>query len=1135
MAATTFGVNSDTSISATSPVGAVGAVDVTVTTPGGTSAVNAPADQFTYTAPPLPTVTAVSPTSGLTTGGSPVTITGTNLTGATAVMFGALAATGLSNNTSSSLTAVSPAEVAGPVDVTVTTPGGTSALNAPADQFTYTAPPLPTVTAVSPTSGLTTGGSPVTITGTDLTGATAVMFGTVAATGLSNNTSSSLTAVAPAQVAGPVDVTVTTPGGTSALNAPADQFTYSTPPVPTVTAVSPSSGPTSGGTQVTITGTNLSGATAVKFGTVAATGLSNNTSSSITAVSPAEVAGPVDVTVTTPGGTSAVNAPADQFSYSAGAGVAIPSPVAGGWQLNGSASVVSSASPPNLQLTSATGFQAGSAFWPTAVPGVGITAAFDISIGGGTGADGETFTLADASVTSPAALGGHGGSLGYGGIKGLAIGFDTYKNAVNPSNNFVGIATGAGTATGTLNWAVTSTAVPALRNTVHHVVVTTTSSGVTVALDGTQVLSYTTALPASVLMGFTGGTGGETDVHAVQNVSITALPPPPPAVTGVSPASGSTLGGTLVTVTGTNLSGATAVKFGSLAATNVTVNSATTVTATTPGEVVGPVDVSVTTPGGTSPVNAPADQFTFTPPPLPTVTGVSPTGGPTTGGTPVTITGTNFTGATAVQFGPTPATTFAVTSATSIAATVPVELVGPVDVLVTTPGGTSAAGPADVFTFFTLTAQATYRGDLGRSGYYGSETGLTTANAATLKLHWIDSGGVGAFAQPIAANNMVYWADWTGNEHGTALTGTDDWTTNLGTTTPPASNGCVPPTAGPTSTPVAAVVNGTPMLFVAGGNAIFYALNALTGAIVWQTQLGVSPSAFLWDSPALYNGILYVGISSYGDCPLVQGKLFAMDVSTGTVLHTANMVPTGCMGGGIWGSPAIDTSDGSIWVTTGSPPSCGLGGYAPSIVKLRASDLTVLGSWTVPAADQAAGDPDFGSTPTLFSATINGQNQLLVGASDKDGFFYAWSWRTPNAQGQLQVVWQTQVGTARLGPRPRAPSSRPRGTGRRSTSVEVTSPSTEPRARAALDALNPATGAYIWQDCLANHIEGGITEVPGLLVLGDLGVNVRVIATSNGSTLFDYHTGVPSAGKCAVSNGVIYVPATNGTLIALGQ
>jgi polyvinyl alcohol dehydrogenase (cytochrome) len=438
-----------------------------------------------------------------------------------------------------------------------------------------------------------------------------------------------------------------------------------------------------------------------------------------------------------------------------------------------------------------------------------------------------------------------------------------------------------------------------------------------------------------------------------------------------------------------------------------------------------------------------------------------------------------------------------------------------------------------VYKFFTLIPQATYRGDLGRSGYYGTETGLTTANAATLKPHWIDSGGVGGFAQPIVANNMVYWADWTGNEHGTALTGTDNWTTNLGTTTPPPSNNCVPPTAGPTSTPTAAVVNGTPMLFLAGGNAVFYALNGLTGAIVWQTQLGISPNAFLWDSPALYNGIIYIGTASYGDCPLVQGKLVAMDVSTGTILHTANMVPNGCTGGGIWASPTIDTSDGSIWVTTGTPPSCGLGGYAPSIVKLRASDLTVLGSWTVPAANQAAGDPDFGSTPTLFSATINGQMQLLVGASDKDGLYYAWS-RTPNAQGQLQLVWQTPVGTASSNPGTSSiVSAAWDGTtlyvGGGTLTINGTT------CQGNVDALNPATGAYIWQACLANHVEGGITEVPGLLVVGDLGVNVLVIATSNGSTLFDYHAGVPVAGECTVSNGVIYVPAANGTLIALGQ
>ena len=66
-------------------------------------------------------------------------------------------------------------------------------------------------------------------------------------------------------------------------------------------------------------------------------------------------------------------------------------------------------------------------------------------------------------------------------------------------------------------------------------------------------------------------------------------------------------------------------------------------------------------------------------------------------------------------------------------------------------------------------------------------------------------------------------------------------------------------------------------------------------------------------------------------------------------------------------------------------------------------------------------------------------------------------------------------------------------------------------------------------------LSGGEKSRAALARLVVLGVNVLVIATSNGSTLFDYHTGVSIAGECTVSNGVIYVPAANGTLIALGQ
>jgi len=93
----------------------------------------------------------------------------------------------------------------------------------------------------------------------------------------------------------------------------------------------------------------------------------------------------------------------------------------------------------------------------------------------------------------------------------------------------------------------------------------------------------------------------------------------PPTVTGISPTSGTTAGGTSVTVTGTGFNGATSVKFGATSAASYTVNSATQITAISPAGAAGTVDITVTTGGGTS-VTGAADQFTFTVTPTPTPT-----------------------------------------------------------------------------------------------------------------------------------------------------------------------------------------------------------------------------------------------------------------------------------------------------------------------------------------------------------------------------------------------------------------------------------------------------------------------------------------------------------------------------------
>jgi uncharacterized repeat protein (TIGR01451 family) len=88
------------------------------------------------------------------------------------------------------------------------------------------------------------------------------------------------------------------------------------------------------------------------------------------------------------------------------------------------------------------------------------------------------------------------------------------------------------------------------------------------------------------------------------------------------------------------------------------------------------------------------------------VTGVSPSRGPTAGGTSVTVTGSGFTGATAVDFGTVPAASFTVDSDTQITATSPARPAGPVDVTVTTPAGTSAAGAADQYTYTRIATAA---------------------------------------------------------------------------------------------------------------------------------------------------------------------------------------------------------------------------------------------------------------------------------------------------------------------------------------------------------------------------------------------------------------------------------------------
>jgi IPT/TIG domain/Chitobiase/beta-hexosaminidase C-terminal domain len=795
---------------------------------------------FSAATGPVLTVSSVSPNTGTTTGGTSVTITGTNFAAGATVAFGSNAATNVVVVSGTQITATAPAGSAGAVTVTVTVNGQAGSLT---NGFTYVVPA--TVTSLSPKMGTTAGGTAVTIMGTNFAAGAAVTFGSNAATNVVVVSGTQITATTPVGSPGAVTVTVTNPGvpGGSLANG----YTYVV--VPTVTSVSPNNGPIAGGSPVTITGTNFVAGATVTFGGNAATNVVVVNGTQITATTPPGSVGAVTVTVTVNGQAGSL---ASGFTYNSAVAISFGQ--------------VAAATP-----------QSPTATVPVAFPGPQTAGDLNIVVVG--------WNDATSSVASVKDSAGNTYNLGIGPTVGTALQQSIYYAA-----NIVG---GSNTVTVTFNQAAVS---PDVRILEYRGVTTldakvgasgnstaANSGGATTTSANELIFGANTVftLTGTAGSGFTSRmitsdgdiaedkvvtTAGSNSANAtltssgpwvMQMVTFSAVTGPVPTVSSVSPNNGPVAGGTAETITGTNFATGATVTFGTNAATNVVVVSGTQITATTPAGSAGAATVTVTVNGQAGSL---ANGFTYIAPP--TVTSVSPSTGTTAGGTSVTITGTNFGAGATVTFGSNAATNVVVVSSTQITATTPAGSIGAVTVTVTANGQSGSL--TNGFTYVVPATVTSVSPNTGATvgGTSVTLTGMNFAAGATVTF-----GGSAATGVVVVSSTQITAKTPAGSAGAVTVT-----VTNPGVSGGSLANGftyvviptvsSVSPSTGTTAGGTSVTITGTNF---AAGATVTIGSNAATNVVV------VSGTQITATTPAGSAGAVTVTVTVNGQAGSLAG------------------------------------------------------------------------------------------------------------------------------------------------------------------------------------------------------------------------------------------------------------------------
>ena len=308
---------------------------------------------------------------------------------------------------------------------------------------------------------------------------------------------------------------------------------------------------------------------------------------------------------------------------------------------------------------------------------------------------------------------------------------------------------------------------------------------------------------------------------------------------------------------------------------------------------------------------------------------------------------------------------------------------------------------------------------------------------------------------------------------------------------------------------------------------VFINALALDGSFLWRKRVVTQSGSFPYASPLVLGGHVYVGVGSYCDGPLVRGGIKEFNQSDGALVHTYWATPSGTVGASVWTTPVTDGT--YIWTTLGN----GSSGDSFGLVRLTTT-LTKIEKWKVPGVSGT--DDDFGASPTFFRAIRNGVSTRMIGACDKNGYFYVFK-HTNIAGGP---IWKYKVALFHTGPdRCLASAVWDSVNGR----LFVAGPSTTIGATTYLGSirrLNPATGAVVWQQGLSAPVNGTPTlNGSGVLALHSWYYG----ASTNRFWLYDAATGsqlkeysdlgsAPGFGQPVFADNFIFRPTNNSGLIA---